>query len=67
MQPHNTISPFCVPVSTTVDPCPEHEIHSIDFEDLDQIFRAIRLLKGYGWSVGDDKELLAPRWIWEEL
>lgn len=67
MQPHNTISRFRVPVSSAEDPCPEHEIHSVDFEDLDQIFRAIRLLKSYGWSVGDDKELLAPRWIWEEL
>ncbi len=67
IKPYNTISRFCVPVSTTVDPCPEHEIHSPTLEDLDQIFRAIRLLKSYGWTLGCDGELLSPRWIWEEL
>ena len=66
MQPYNTISRFRVPVSTTEDPCPEHGIDSPTTEDLDQIFRAIRVLKGYGWTVGCDSELLAPLWLWEE-
>ena len=67
MQPHNTISRFCVPASTTVEPCPEHEIHGPTLEDLDTVFRSIRTLKSYGWSVGADAELLPPAWIWEEL
>ena len=67
MQPHNTISRFRVPVSTTEDPCPGLEIHGPTLEDLDQIFRAIRLLKRYGWNTGVDAELLPPAWIWEEL
>ena len=67
IKPYNTISRFCVPVSTTGGPCPEHEIHGPTIEDLDQIFRAIRLLKSYGWTVGCDYELLPPGWILEGL
>ena len=67
MQPHNMISRFRVPVSTTEESCPEAEIHGPTLEDLDTIFRAIRTLKSFGWVTGCDAELLPPRWISEEL
>lgn len=67
MQPHNTISPFRVPVSTAVELCPELEIHGPTIEDLDRIYRAINLLKSYGWTVGCDAELLPPGWIVEGM
>ena len=67
VQPYNTISRFRVPVSTTEDPCPELGIRPVDIGDVDQIFRAIKTLKVYGWTVGCDAELLPPNWFWEEL
>lgn len=67
LQPYNKISRFCVPVSTTEGPWPEHEIHGPTIEDLDQVFRAIRTLKNYGWTVGCDYELLCPAWAREGL
>jgi len=67
LQPYNTISRFRVPVSTAGKLCPEHEIHDVTSEDLDQIYRAINLLKSYGWFIGCDGELLAPRWIMEGM
>lgn len=67
MQPYNTISPFCVPVSTAEDHCPGLATQLADSGELDMIFRAINLLKSYGWTVGCDSELLAPLWLLEGM
>lgn len=65
MQPYNTISPFCVPVSTTEVLWPEPETQQY-LNQLNSCLTAIRTLKSHGWTVGCDLELLPPAWAREE-
>ena len=56
----------CVSVSTTADPCPEHETEPT-LGEIGRAFRAIRELKALGWVVGCDSELLPPLWALREF
>ena len=57
-----TVSVPCVPVSTTEDVSPTIET-SDQFARLKQAVLARRVLINLGWTVGVDKELLAPKWF----
>ena len=55
----------CVPVSTTeaLWPEPETELY---LRDIGDALFAIKTLKGLGWTVGHDSELLPPLWARRE-
>ena len=61
-----SVSPPCVPVSTTEELWPEPETE-LFLEQIGHALYAIRQLKELGWTVGVDQELLPPLWARKEF
>ena len=59
------VSSPCVPVSTTGNPCPEHETGEVFGQEarVSRVLDAMDVLIDEGFIVGCDGELLPPRWL----